>query len=71
MDAVAGVVMAGAAVVDTGPMDGAEAERLAGVEEVALRDSGSRAVVNNERRNATEVQRQPRYPTQARLVTPR
>ena len=38
--------MAGAAVVDTVPTDGAEVERLAGVEEVALPDFGSRAVVN-------------------------
>lgn len=40
---VAGAAMAGGAVVDTGLMDGAKAERLAGVEEAALLDFGSRA----------------------------
>jgi hypothetical protein len=40
---VAEAAMAGGAVVDTKPTDGAEAERLAGVEEAALPAFGSRA----------------------------
>jgi len=44
---VAGAAMAGDAVVDTGPTDGAEAERSAGVEEAALRDFGNRVAVKN------------------------
>jgi hypothetical protein len=44
---VAGAAMAGDAVVDTGPTDGAEAERSAGVEEAARRDFGNRAAVND------------------------
>jgi hypothetical protein len=44
---VAEAAMAGGAVVDTGPTDGAEAERLAGVEEAARRDFGNRVAVKN------------------------
>ena len=44
---VAGAAMAGGAVVDIGPTDGAEAERSAGVGEAALRDFGNRVAVKN------------------------